>query len=117
MIKKYRFVISVLISIILACMLLGCSKNKQDAPASGWYIQCVTKNNEPVAGVKLQICTDEMCQVVKTDDTGEVLFDGKEAKEYELHVMTIPDGFELEADAPEKITEENRVVTIFFKKK
>lgn len=91
---------------------------KTEAPADGWLFKCVTEDDEPVADVRLQICTDATCQMVKSDDKGTVLFDKCEegVEEYDLHVLSVPEGYELDCEVPEKMTKDNRVITITFKK-
>lgn len=114
--KRIKYIILLLASIII-CTLLGCSITEM-VPASGWKIKCVTENGEPVGGVSLQICTSETCMIVKSDDKGVALFDGGEdaKSEYEFHIQMIPSGYEVSGEVPDKITSNNRLVTVTFRR-
>ena len=55
---------------------------------------CADENNDPVEGVRIQICTDEMCVMRKSDEEGKVVFDG-EPQIYTIHVFSYPEEYEL----------------------
>ena len=89
-------------------------KPAETAPR-GWTINCVTSEGSPVAGVKLQICSDTACSMIETDENGTVIFDGKE-KSYELQLYKCPQGYEPVGSVPDNITADNRNIVITFKK-
>ena len=86
-----------------------------EAAPRGWTINCVTSEGSPVAGVRLQICSDTACSMIETDENGTVVFDGKE-KSYELQLYKCPQGYEPVGPVPDNITADNKNIVITFKK-
>ena len=37
---------------------------------------CLDESNDPVSGVKLQVCSDDRCTMLESDSNGVVTFDG-----------------------------------------
>ena len=55
---------------------------------------CRDQNNAPVKGVKLQICTEEICMMQESDENGEVRYAG-DLYQYDIHVYSVPKEYEL----------------------
>lgn len=60
-------------------------------------LNCYTflvKNQDGVGvpGVRMQVCNDEMCQMLVTGDDGIVTYDG-EPMAYEVHIIKCPEGY------------------------
>ena len=55
---------------------------------------CRDQNNAPVKGVKLQICTEEICMMQESDENGEVRYAG-DFYQYDIHVYSVPKEYEL----------------------
>ena len=47
---------------------------------------------EPLAGVKVQFCSDTQCMMGRTDNTGVAVFN-MEPGNYEAHILKQPDGY------------------------
>jgi len=50
-------------------------------------------NGNPIKGVAIQFCSDEMCSMGKTDAEGIARFDMDEGTEYTVHVFKVPEGY------------------------
>ena len=50
-------------------------------------------NGNPIKGVAIQFCSDEMCNMGKTDADGIARFDVDEGIEYTVHVFKVPEGY------------------------
>ena len=48
---------------------------------------------EPLAGVKVQFCSDTQCMMGRTDNTGAAVFD-MEPGNYEAHILKQPEGYQ-----------------------
>jgi len=48
----------------------------------------------PVEGVMIQMCDDSACSLVMTDAEGIACFESPSGKAYEVHVLTVPEGYE-----------------------
>ena len=55
---------------------------------------CLDQNNAPVKGVKIQICTEEVCMMQESDENGEVRYAG-DLYQYDIHIYSVPKGYEL----------------------
>ena len=78
---------------------------------NGWEFTCVNTENEPVSGVKIQICSDSICQMIESNEDGIARFSGKE-RSYECHIEAIPDNYIVKEDAPKKLTGDNKSLVI-----
>lgn len=54
---------------------------------------CVDEDGNPISGVKLQICTDEMCTMQTSSADGRIEFAG-DPQQYSIHVYSCPEGYE-----------------------
>ena len=81
-----------------------------------YVFRCVDENGDPVTGVTLQICTDETCALVKTDETGVVKY-AEKPYEYDVHVYRYDEGYELVSEAEFKTDDVYGVYDIKFVKK
>ena len=50
-------------------------------------------DGNPIKGVAIQFCSDEMCNMGKTDAEGIARFDVPEGTEYTVHVFKVPEGY------------------------
>ena len=72
-------------------------------------------DGNPVQGVSIQFCSNDMCNMAKTDADGVATFNMDEGMEYTVHVLKVPAGYE--KDAGEYLTETTYSdVTIFLEK-
>ncbi|MDO4962115.1 MAG: hypothetical protein Q4E57_09780 [Eubacteriales bacterium] len=60
---------------------------------AAWTFICEDESGEPVPGVKIQVCSDSLCSLVKTDENGRAVYTG-ERFAYEIHVLETPEGYE-----------------------
>ncbi len=66
------------------------------APVAGvseYVIHYVDQDGAPVAGVMVQVCDAETCQVFTTDETGTVTFMAAPYA-WEIHALKLPEGYE-----------------------
>lgn len=126
--------VSILLTICVFMMLTGCnskvgkSENTEDSSGiseeviennsekieTGWLFACTTTEGEPVAGVKIQACDDSVCRMVETDESGTAYFDAKDGT-YDIHILKIPEGYEITGEDEFTISPENRSITLLFK--
>ena len=72
-------------------------------------------DGNPVQGVAIQFCSNDMCNMAKTDADGVATFNMDEGMEYTVHVLKVPAGYE--KDPGEYLTETTYSdVTIFLDK-
>ncbi len=57
-----------------------------------YTFKCVDQSGNPVAGVMLQVCDAETCQVLKTDESGLCRFSGAPYA-WEVHILRAPAGY------------------------
>ena len=69
---------------------------------------------EPIPGVRVQFCSDSLCKMGKTDESGVAMFDS-EPGTYTVHMMKAPDGY---VKSEEEITldKDNRKATYLLAK-
>ncbi len=70
----------------------------QEETADGnadYRIIIADRDGEPVQGVMLNVCNDEICQVIFTDINGEARIT-MEAYPYTVHILSVPDGYTLD---------------------
>lgn len=73
-----------------------CDESVDIPEVSGDVTYTVTyldQNGDPVAGVMCQVCDESMCQVFTSDADGICRFT-LPAKAYEIHTLTVPEGYE-----------------------
>lgn len=63
-----------------------------------YTLRCVDQNGQPVSGVMLQICDEDTCQVVTTNEQGEHVFTTSPYA-WELHVLMAPAGYTADTTA------------------
>ncbi len=70
------------------------SKDKAEDGVSknAYNIYVVDEDSNPLEGVKVQFCTDEICKLGDTDASGLASFAEPEGI-YEVHILTVPDGY------------------------
>lgn len=59
---------------------------------SYYTVLCVDQRGNPVEGVLLQVCNDEVCQVFITDGAGKAIFEA-EAYPWEIHILQAPEQY------------------------
>lgn len=113
---KRRIIILLTISLLILAMA-GCEKKETSEESfSGWEIRCMTNDNQAVANVKMQVCSNTMCSVIESDENGIAKFNGN-AKSYELHLDSIPDNYILSSEFPDELSDQEKSITILFDKK
>ena len=80
-----------LMLILTVCMLAACGK-----PAK-YEVLVQDAAGKPVSGVTIQFCSDIECNMGTTDENGIAAFD-KEAGNYTIHVLKVPEGYEKVTD-------------------
>ena len=67
----------------------------ESAPAGNvtYTVTYVDQNGDPVPGVLCQVCDESTCQVFTSDENGVCKFT-LAAKEYEIHTLAVPAGYE-----------------------
>ncbi len=48
---------------------------------------CTTSEGDPLPGVRVQVCTDEVCMMQTSGEDGRIIFDG-EPQQYSIHVYS-----------------------------
>ena len=86
-----------------------------DAPTDGYIIFVKdAETNEPVAGAKVQFCSDTQCMMRKTDNTGAAVFD-QEPGNYEAHILKVPEGYQ-KSNETINLTADNRMAVFMILK-
>ena len=83
----------------LDALLEGADAQEETEPAAAEgiiavYSVNVTDEDGPVEGVSVQFCDDTTCRFGETDEDGTAVFEVPGGKEYEVHVVEVPDGYE-----------------------
>lgn len=94
----------------------GTSKIGQEDAIVTYILQCVDQDGHPVAGALLQICDEETCQVVTTDENGSYAFTSAEYA-WEIHVLRAPEGYTTDSAEAVIAPAEGGAVRISFTKK
>lgn len=66
--------------------------------AGAYRIIVADKSGDPVKGVVIKLCDDTACNIGKTDADGIASFDLPEGVVYEVHVLKVPEGYEMNSD-------------------
>ena len=75
------------LTLILALGLMtGCGGDKN------YEVLVSDESGAPVSGVKVQFCSDTECMMETTGENGIAVFE-REAGEYTVHVLTVPEGY------------------------
>ena len=61
-------------------------------PGNVYRVITCDESGAPVAGVMIQFCNDQMCQMGETDADGIAVFDTAEG-DYYIHVYSVPEGY------------------------
>ena len=84
---------------------------------SGEYVFiCQDQNDAPVKGVRLQICTEEVCMMKESNENGEIRTDAA-LYNYDIHVYSVPKEYELVSEKDFKTGSEYGTFKISFNKK
>lgn len=89
-----------LLALVLLLSLCACS----GAAESTVTVSCRDSSGAPVAGVKIQLCTEASCFMSETDDKGNTVFDIAPGS-YEIHVYKVPGGYKEPAESVVNTTE------------
>ena len=86
-------------ALLLALVLPAWTAVNEVSPNSEHLFQIyVFDDDGPVKDVAVQFCDDTVCQIGKTDAQGLAAFDAPEGKPYEVHVLKVPAGYEMNAE-------------------
>lgn len=91
------------------------SENSEALEKGEYSFTCRTSEGEQVEGVKLQVCTDEACQLLTTDAEGNASFTGED-NEYEVHVLKVPKGYSLISDEAFSLESDTASYEVVFEK-
>ena len=59
----------------------------------GYVVHVVDQKGNPVQGAMVQFCTDDTCELGKTDENGVASFDDPEGV-YDVHILKVPEGYQ-----------------------
>ena len=68
------------------------AKEVADTDAGAYRIYVYDQDTNPVEGVMVQFCTDEICELAPTDSDGLASFTDPEGV-YEVHILKVPEGY------------------------
>lgn len=68
------------------------SQTREKADKSTYTLKCVDQNGSPVAGVMLQVCDEETCQVLVSGADGMCEFTAAPYA-WEVHILKAPEGY------------------------
>ena len=83
------------------------SETVADTPETGtpeYRVITLDADGAPVAGVRVQFCTDTLCVMGETDADGVAAFDQEKGAGYTVHIYSVPEGYmkdETEYSVPE----------------
>ncbi|MBR4781606.1 MAG: hypothetical protein IK014_09650 [Lachnospiraceae bacterium] len=77
---------------------------------------CLDQNNAPVKSVKIQICTEEVCMMQESDENGVVRYAG-DLYQYDIHIYSVPKGYELVSEKDFKTEAKYGTFKIVFTEK
>ena len=66
---------------------------------SNYVFKCIDQDGKPVAGVMLQVCDEETCQVLISDANGICTFSAAPYA-WEVHILKAPDGYSSSSPDP-----------------
>ena len=72
------------------------SETGADTPETGTHeyrVITLDTDGAPVAGVRVQFCTDALCVMGETDADGVAVFDQQEGSGYTVHIYSVPEGY------------------------
>ncbi len=84
--------------------------------ADEYVFTCLDQDNAPVRGVRLQICTEEVCTMKESDENGEIRFSAA-LYNYDIHVYSVPKEYELLSEKDFNTGNEYGTFKISFNKK
>ena len=87
----------------------------EEAPDK-YIFRCTDENGAPVSGVMIQVCTDEACIIIKSDDSGNAFYEEKPF-EYDIHVFKYPEMYELTSETQFTAAAEYTAYDIRFRSK
>ncbi len=89
----------------------------QNEEAYSTYIfRCRDTEGNPVSNVMIQVCTDELCLMAKSDETGDAVHTG-EPFSYDIHIFRYPEEYELTSEQHFTTADEYSAYDIIFSKK
>ena len=77
---------------LIMCLMMGISACAPDTSGDKYGIRVLDVDKQPVAGVTVQFCTDETCELGRTDESGLAVFDYPPGV-YEVHILKVPEGY------------------------
>ena len=81
--------------LVISALLCSCGSAESTEPSVA--VICKGEDGAPVAGVKIQLCTDASCLMEETGSDGKAVF-SMEPGEYEIHVYKVPEGYSKPAE-------------------
>ena len=73
-------------------------ENSAEEKPDKYIFRCTDENGDPVSGVMIQVCTDEACIIIKSDDSGNAVYE-EMPFEYDIHIFRYPEMYELTSEA------------------
>lgn len=83
----------------------GSAASVPENPGNVYRVVVTDESGAAVQGVMIQFCSETMCLMGETDDSGIATFENQEEGAYTVHVYSVPDGYAEDATeypAPEK---------------
>lgn len=87
----------------------------EKANTGAYIINVVDQNGNPVEGVMANLCNDNMCNMVKSDDKGVMTFNGKPYA-YHITILKIPEGYSFDAKEELHTSDQPGTMTITINK-
>lgn len=93
--KKVIAIMILCMSVVLLASCGGSAGDKasvSENPGNAYRVITCDESGAPVAGVMVQFCSDQVCQMGETDADGIATFDSDEGI-YTVHIYAVPEGF------------------------
>ena len=94
-----KFVVSLILCVtVLTAALAWAVVNDASPNGERIFRVCVSDGSGPVKDAAIQFCSETVCQIDQTNAQGVATFDMPEGKSYEIHVLKVPAGYEMNTE-------------------
>lgn len=116
LLKRIAAALLLLAAAAALCACGGAKGTKEEKAVPGEYRFTFTDaDGKGIEGVSVQLCTDKMCKIVKSDADGKAVYTVK-PDDYEVHIARIPDGYVFDGEKEFKVDEDGCIKTFVLKK-
>ena len=88
---------------------------KTDLEKAVYTVTVVDQNGDPVPGVRMNFCTDLVCDLAVTDREGKIIYQGSPYS-YHVNVLSVPKGYRYEPDGELYTGEKSGSLTVTIMK-